>query len=249
VAFPQIETQTESSEDSASTTSHTVSLPSGIQSGDLLLILFTTGDATTQDVTWPMGWTEIVEVDNTGGGDQVAAVAYREADGGEGATITVTTDTDGRSAHQALRISGAEDPDTQAPEEANDSGNNASADCPDLTPTGGAQDYTWFAFGANSIGGAYTGFPTSYDDSQSQLAARDQVGNANDTCGVVSTRELNAASENPASYTHDQAATSEWVGITVAVHPGAAAGAPTFVAPVGMHRVSKGVMEGVGRGT
>ena len=97
-------------ESSAAQTSHVITMPSGIVSGDLLICFFGADDAGTNAVTFPEGWNEIAEGTN----NSILAIAWREATGSD--SLTITTDDSEDSAAVVVRISGAADPDTQPPQ-------------------------------------------------------------------------------------------------------------------------------------
>ena len=140
MAYPQVAATNTSAEASATST-HTVSLPASISSGDLLLILLAIDAART--TTFPAGYTELYdEVDAQT--KITLAVAYRVADGGEGATIEVTSSDTGMSAHATYRITGH---DSGNPPEISTgaSSEDTSPDPDSLTPNGGALEYLWFA--------------------------------------------------------------------------------------------------------
>ena len=82
--FPTVAATNTSS--SAPATSHTVSLPTGIVSGDLLIVTFAS-NANAITHSWPAGWTELYDQTS---GTMSGSAAYRRADGTEGGTITVT---------------------------------------------------------------------------------------------------------------------------------------------------------------
>lgn len=101
--FPIVESSASTSY-SANQTSHAVDLPSGVSSGDLLLLWFCM-DSTTGTVTTPTGWNleegPLLQTDRS--------ILYsRIADGLEGATVTVATSTSESSTAIAVRISGAD---------------------------------------------------------------------------------------------------------------------------------------------
>jgi hypothetical protein len=105
--FPTVQA-TNTSVENAQTTSHTVALPSGIQPGELLIVIFGYKSGTDNTVTWPNGWYQFFQSDrvtNVG-----ARAAYRWADGSEGTTITVTTGLSRDSTHISYRITGAANP-------------------------------------------------------------------------------------------------------------------------------------------
>src|SRR3990172_7113539 len=112
-AFPTVQT-TNTSVDNTATMSHTVNLPSGIVSGNLLIVVAGFKGGSNTVVSWPGGWTGGLNKDQ--GTNVKIAAAWRQADGTEGATITVGTNNNVKSSHLSYRITGHENPATQAPE-------------------------------------------------------------------------------------------------------------------------------------
>ena len=219
MAFPVVEATNTSLEDAGNVTSHTVNLPSDIVSGELLIVCFSKDGGF--GTSWPEGWIEFFE-GQVGGGHNTLALAYREADGTEGSTITVTTSSSDRSTHVSYRISGAEDPDTQAPEtHAFTGGDDANPDPANLTPTGGAKDYLWIAVEGHDRNHSLDAIPTDYTN------ALGIVGGGANSCGINSgRRNLNASSENPGTFTIGGSDT--WIAQTIAVHP-ASVSAPSGI--------------------
>ncbi|MGI9293521.1 MAG: hypothetical protein ACR2PS_06015, partial [Pseudomonadales bacterium] len=113
MASPTVATRNFSG-NTTNTTSHSVSLPSGLTSGDLLIVCFTC-DSTGETITDPTGWTLITGTNLSAQGITSKAW-YRVSDGGEGATLTVTTAGSEQSSHVSYRITGHIAPGTQAPE-------------------------------------------------------------------------------------------------------------------------------------
>ena len=221
MSFPVVQA-TNTSATTTAGTSHTVNLPSGIVSGNLLIALFSGffGSGTTPvDISWPLGWTEFFEQDaSTSTLHLAVAGAYRLADGNEGASITVTTNLSVLAAHNTYRISGAADPATQPPEAAAISYTAAAAgiDPPSLTPTGGAKDYLWLAVaGWRRTGLSATTSPTNYTDAIEGSSA----GGASGTKLRSLRRQLNAASEDPSTFTLSSTTSERRIGVTIAVHP------------------------------
>jgi len=208
-AFPQVE-DTGISSSSANETSHIVDIPLNIVAGNLLIVCFTS-DGDAGGVSWPAGWTEFFETVN--GSAVTLALAYRQADGGEGATITVTTGNAERSAHCSYRISGHEDPTIRGPEATtNATGLNDSPNPPVVTPVGGATDYLWLAVHGSDGPLTTTAFPTNYINGISVGAA------GGEGCAVgAAERDLNASSEDPGVFTIS--ASEEWVAATIAIYP------------------------------
>jgi len=214
-------------------TSHTVSLPASISSGDLLIVAFG-ANGFGPGVSWPAGWTEFLEFDHASTG--TLALAYRQADGGEGATITVTTVENERSAHLSWRITGHEDPATQAPEASTGAEGTSTAPNPDsISPTGGSKDYLFLAIHEAD---------QDTDPRTNTTASPSGYGNLieidmESTQGVIiagGDKAATAASEDPGTFTISNSAA--WVAATVAIHPAAAGG---IIQQVMHHRKMMGV--------
>ena len=97
MTFPQVEATNTST---ASGTSHAVSLPAGIEVGNLLLVFFATdGDISFSDLD---GFTELFSMDN--GTATSLSVLYKIAEGSD--TLTLVTNESEGSAHVSVRITG-----------------------------------------------------------------------------------------------------------------------------------------------
>lgn len=208
-AFPSV-AATATSTDATAVTSHTVTLPSGIVSGNLLIVLFDSNSAST--VTDPTGWTQFI---TQASGPYQRRGWYRQADGSEGSTLTVITSVASQSAHNSYRITGAENPATQAPQSAlvGIGGAATTIDPPSLTPTGGAKDYLWIAiaFHNSANSGAVNAAPTNYSTLLSAtVATLVGLGSAQ--------RQLNASVEDPGTI-GISASVGRRAGATIAVHP------------------------------
>lgn len=216
MAFPTVAGTIATTNIGTAATSHTVNMPSGIQAGETIILLWRTSTA-SGNTSLPAGdWTTIVDAALT---DRVG-IAWREADGTEGSTITVGTVGSTKFAALCFRVSGAADPSTSPPQISTvATGSSTTPDPTTCTPTGGAKDYLWIWFG--SWEGEQTsppaGNPTNYG---SNIAGAD-TGTAGAVTAnsrvAMATRELNAASEDPGSWTIS--ASDDWAAYTIAVHP------------------------------
>jgi len=209
-------------------TSVTVNLPAGIVAGNVLVALHRC--AVAGAIGWPTGWTELKDASVDAADDQ-QALAYRKADGNEGTTMTVTQGN-GKFASIVWRITGAEDPAVQAPEVSADAtGTSATPDPASLTPTGGAKDYLWLWLGGweGEQTSPPAGNPTNYSNPD---GANSGTGGAIATnCRVAgASRQLNAASEDPPSWTIS--VSDDWTAWTLALHPAPPGLPPGFVEPV-----------------
>lgn len=208
MAFPQV-AATNNGVNSSNDTNHTVNLPAGILAGNLLIVIFCHDDD-AENVTFPEGWTKFFDTDQAAMG---LTIAWRKADGEEGASITVTTASSEKSAHISYRITDAIDPTSQPPEASTGvTGENENPDPDSLTPTGGAKDYLWLTPLGWDTGMAVEAYPANYGNGE-----RYSSGGAGNCSVAVARRELNAISENPGTFTIDES--EEWVACTVAVHP------------------------------
>jgi len=222
MAFPSIRNTATTNGTTASATP-VVNLPTGIRAGDTVLVLLRQSAAGV--IGFPAGWTELFD-DTTDPSANQTCLAWRKADGTEGATITCSSGN-GKFAAVAWAIPGAADPLIRPPEFATlVTGTSLIPDPGTVTPTGGAKDYLWLALAGQE--GENTGptYPTNY--TVSQLAAD------SGTAGVVTTNvrvagavrtNLNAASENPGTFTYT-GTSDDWTATTVAVHPADVVTAP-----------------------
>ena len=189
---------------STQVTDHTVTLPGTIAVGDLLILCFGRNGG-AQTITWPNGWTEVFQ--NVAAGEG-AGLAYRRADGTEGASVTVQTSASSISAHHVLRIQNYQG----TPEFAYTNGEDANPNPPSLTPSWGSKQTLWIAgFGggqAGQEGVAVSGYPASYgntDNIRVNLATTYSYAWA-----ASCTRELTAVSEDPGTFTMSDGLAHWW---------------------------------------
>lgn len=214
MAFPTVAASTTSTEGS-NTTSHTVSLPTGISAGDRLGVLFTNHGTAT--VTTPSGWSEIDTVSVDDGSADNCRTTYLErfADGNEGSTLSITTSASERSTHIAMRFESSDG--SQAAEATTNSGTGNNPDPPSLTPSWGSDDTKWLAcFGHhfNDADEPSDDAPTNY----SVVQTIQGTGSSNfDTTSGVADRDLAATSEDPGTWTIT--GLDVWVSMTVAIPP------------------------------
>jgi hypothetical protein len=218
MAFPAIGS-TNTTNGTTATTSPVVNLPTGIVAGNLLLVLFR-GASLSGDITWPAGWTELFDDASDASNDETT-MAWRKADGTEGATITLSTPVSGKFAALSWRITGAADPTVQPPQFATlATGASVNPNPGSLTPTGGAKDYLWLAVGG------WEGEQTSPPGTFPANYTLNQIGADSGIAGAVATncrlagagRQLNAASEDPGAFTIS--VSDDWTATTLAIHPG-----------------------------
>lgn len=217
MAFPVIQTTAENSVNTAGT-SHAITLPADIRTGDGILIILDKG-STSGTFNSKAGWTELVD-ENLGNG---ITIWYRDSDGTEGASVTFTHTTSTRSASISYRISGHQPFAIRSPELSTVATGTSTDPGPSiLTPTGGAKDYLWIAM-AGMAGEELDDDtwgntpPTNYLPSPPTQKA---CGTAGTNLGgkiLTATRSLNAANETPGTFNTD--VSTAWRSYTIAIHP------------------------------
>jgi len=209
-SIPAVVAATNNSLTSPVNTSHVVNLPAGLASGNLLMILFATRQSTT--VNTPAGWTQLFN-DQFGAGEGKIAVFHKVSNGGEGASVTITTTGAVTSAHTSHRIVGGGTPVAGTTV----TGSSVNPNPPLLTPVAGSNQYLWFAVsgGRDTTGGSdftATGYPSGYSGG---LEKGDGTAFG---AGVASAYKLaSAASEDPGTFT--LSAASNWGSNTIAIPP------------------------------
>jgi prophage tail gpP-like protein len=206
--FPLVESYALSVE-STDTTTHTVTAPDGTVSGDLLLLI-SGCDGNVPTITEPSGFTQLVHQTTASG---TLNISYKQAGGSEPGTYSVGTSASEESAHIIYRISGAQDPSTQAPEISSLALSvDANPDPNIVTPTGGAKNYLWLAAFWNADDATGTAKPTDYSNFLTINS-----GGADPTNIGAAEYTNNAASENPGAFTIS--ASKLWSAFTIAIHP------------------------------
>jgi len=204
------------------TTAPVINLPSGIQAGETLLILVRNAAGGT--ITFPNEGTDWVQLfeDGSDASNDTTALAWRKADGLEGATVTLTFGTSGKFSAIAYRYLNAADPTVTPPEFATlVTGTSATPDPGTVTPTGGTKKYSFIWMGGWE--GEQTppaSVPTNYN---SPVEANSGTAGLSATnCRVACAhREAEVSSEDPGSWTID--VSEDWTATVVAIHPAPAA--------------------------
>lgn len=205
MAFP-VDQDRVTTDSATSGTSHSLNLPGSIASGDYLVAAVRCPASTT--ISWPAGWTE-QEQSNADASDDETSIAWRVADGTEGATITITLGTSRVLVGICYRITGA----NGIAFSASTVGSASQPDSPNLTDIlTSARDILWLSLGGCDDSETLTSGPTSY----SNATVQGSTATGTSGCTVYgASRQLNAASENPGAWT--LGSTSIWTAWTVAL--------------------------------
>ncbi len=209
MAAPVVETTATTDFDS-NATSHLVTMPSGVVSGNLLIVVWSNDESAT--VT-SKDWTEFKTLSPNS--ESRISAFYKQSDGTEGATEDFVTSTSQQGGSIAYRVSGAANPSTQAPDVSTGVEANSSSPNPDaVTPSGGSDDYLWIAVsGCDSD--AHTGGPANMSNF---LEAGTSIANngGHSSCGS-SENTTSGTSFNPDTFT--MTSSDHWGAFTVAVYP------------------------------
>lgn len=190
----------------SNSTSHTITMPSGIEVGDLLLIIFSSDGNPTASIS-SGNWTKISQDSNTT--EVTQAVFWKTAEGSD--TATVTTTASEQSSHVVFRIDNASTPTLTFA-----NGAAGTIDPPTHTPAG-SDKYLWLTGMSMDDGGPnISAAPTNY----TSLLIQPENAGTSSVKMAVSERVLEASSENPGTYT--TSAAENWVASTIAVPPEAA---------------------------
>lgn len=212
MAFPTVAARAAGQTSGTATTHHAVPLPSGIQSGDLLLVFVAFDTKAAYPATWPSGWIVLnnlfVELGSPNHSAFTAAVRF--ADGSEGSTVTVTASAKCLGAYSALRVTGARA--NTLPAKNGTFLADEPIDPPPLTlsTSSGINDYLWIA--ACGARAQVTGAPQNYDNLNGGFDATTQI-----TCKTAE-RLLTAQSEDPGPFATSASGIPN-VTVTYAVFP------------------------------
>ncbi len=227
MASPVVAATNESSTTTAGT-NHTVTLPTGINARDLLVVCMNKG-STSASINALAGWTEILDEAVANG----LFIAYRWATGGD-SNPTFVSSASTRDATISFRITGAIDPAVQAPEDAaaTATGTSTTPNPPSISPTGGSKDYLFIAMfgmaGEFADDDAWvTASPSGYTPTDPLSKACGTVGTNLGGIVAAASRQATTDTEDPGTFTATSAA---WRAQTIAIHP-ALPYIPEFLSP------------------
>lgn len=190
--------------DGAAGTSHTVNLPTGIQNGELLVIILATV-TTSPGTTTATGWTFNAVAAN--GTASFLQFGFKHATGAEGSSVTVTTTGSMQGAWITMRVGGPDQTASPAAGTAS-TGSSTNPTNPSLTPAWGAWDTFWIVACSRSSATVATAAPASFTNLTTIAAGTNSLATA-----ILTSR---TATESPGAWT---AATASWVSDTWGVKP------------------------------
>jgi hypothetical protein len=218
-AFPTVRSSSSEVMRASNNTTHLLTMPATIVSGDALICLAGLGDAGTTGAAWDQStlgtWTQLddsIDVDSNYNWMLYAKVA----DGTEDAldlTLTSSNGVQSVGLCYAIQDWGGSITDIEVSTSATGSTSTAP-DPSSLTPTWGSGDTLWIAMYIDGHGdNEATAYPTSYTANQ---LTQDSNGSGSNTVAIgAATRENATATEDPAAFT--TANSSNWEAFTVGV--------------------------------
>lgn len=218
VAFPSAGTPVESSWNNTPT-SHPVTMPATVDANDLLLLqiicVYDVGTAIT--FTTPPGWSIVLSVEGVGIVTRARLAVYAKVAVGDedSTTVDVVSNVGTNSSALSVRITGWYGSLTGVEGAAAPYDASQYPDPPNLSPSWGALNNLWIA-----LGGAFDDdetwdvAPTNYGDLVSVECGAGL--NVSASAGFA-TRDLNASSENPGTFTLSDF--ESWLAYTIAVRP------------------------------
>lgn len=211
-AHAAIDVPTKSSGTTASGTSHVLTLPTGIVSGDWIVAVFGT-TSNDRAITWPTS-PAFTELRDTACFSTIeTSAAYRKSDGSEGASITVTTGgTAVTGTYEIYRITGGHA--SSVPEASTVTCSESTAPNPgSVTASWGSEENLFIAAHTTQATSTTSAYPTNYTLQQAT------VNNS-----AIAGRILTAASDDPGTFTIS--GTNAAGALTIVVRPAAGGGAP-----------------------
>lgn len=241
MAFPVVKTaDTKSGEVSSNSTSWSLTYPTNLASGDLILLVASIDGQGVPSL--PEGWNRAgrrLSVFSA----VTQVIAAKISDGTETGSFTLSPGANEQGSWHVFRITGwygsglfadsTTSPFSLGQLDGNgisvsrgpidsteiSSWDGTSPDPPSLNPANwDAEDTLWIAACASDHGNTtYTGFPTNYD---AYTDIPQESGGSNGAAQGIAFRELNASSEDPGAFTTD--ASEQYFPSVIAIRPAAA---------------------------
>lgn len=210
--FPKVETTTTGNQ--AGGFSHSIVLPSVIQTGDLILIFFAGYSTAGSSVTLPAGYTRLYTTPIVSSLRFFEAF-YKFADGTEGgSTITASTSSNTFTCYSVMRISGASDISASVSSNAGATAPNP----PSHSPTWGSSSNLWVAGMAHSSYELSQTPPSEYSSNSGQSSLT--TGGVDYVRLAWGTRNLIASNDDPSSFSGTPSgAIAAWIATTISIKP------------------------------
>jgi len=203
---PVVEARASGQTSTTDTTSHAITLPSGIQTGELLLVVFSSDGFPFISVSSGTNWNFLGQASN--GTTVTGAIFWKIADGSD--SLTVGTSVAEQSSHISFRISGVKKPGNVTG--SNSNGSSTNSDPPSHTMPGtGNRGRLWIATRSGDAQVVATAAPSLYSNLQTIAATGSNGASTNTAERTVSST---AVTQNPGVFT---SATEQWVSFTIGI--------------------------------
>lgn len=180
----------------------TLNLPTGIVSGELLVLLVSTASART--VTQPSGWAMPLALNPGGSGtERQLCVMTKTATGSEGSTVSASQSVNSNYSSVAVRI----DDWSNIEVSTGTTGNSATPNPDSISPSWGASVGSLFLAAGSLRGGIASAGPSGYTG----LTA----GESGNVSIAVANRSAASANEDPSAFTTPTSNT--WAAATIAI--------------------------------
>jgi hypothetical protein len=197
---------------SSDVTSHSITLPSGIVAGELLLVVFSADEGTDDNIVVSINtgisgnnWSILGQRRED---DVLGAVIWKIAEGGD--VLTLTTNQTQQNTHISYRISGGTSFNVYGASA--DGGNANSANPPSLSPAPGSAPYLWIATASKDGTSIAGNEPTNFSNLLTQ------AGDSNGASTSTAIRNFTASNQDPGNFTSFSGSNEEWVSFTIAVY-------------------------------
>jgi hypothetical protein len=202
---------------STAATSQAINLPASIRKGDMLLAIVRNAVACTY--TWPAGWTELHDASDDGDDDETTT-AWRESDGTDGSTVTITATSSGKFAGYVIQIRNAR---PVAPRTSVDGSTGTSAAQPQSALNNNStilRDYLYVSLAA--MGGEATVPASSYPSGYTlgnNTASSGTAGATTSNCIVAgAAKQVRALSDTPGAFSF-AGTLGNWTAFTYVFDP------------------------------
>lgn len=206
--FPRVRTSTGSTNGSTQQNNIAVSKPSGIQAGEMMLLLVTADGG--ESISYSTGWTELSE---WSAGAINSSVAYRIVNNSPQDNCTLTFGSNSGWTYTILRIDRFQP--GVAPELVTASGNSLAPNSGSLNPSAwGVEDTLWLAYAAldqSTPTASFTGFPSGYTDVRGDGSSFATYG----TRQQVTSLDQNVDSADPGAYSLNTS--RPWTAATIGI--------------------------------
>lgn len=167
-----------------SSTSHAITLPSGMAVGDRVIVLaIALTSSTMSGNPFPAGWNQFFY-----GSSNNTSFAWKDYDPADGSTVTVTLSSTSQIHAYSIRLAGGTFDPTVAPTDPVEAtATSATPDAPSGSTAWGADESLWVAIASLSGGvSAFTGFPANMPDNNLAAGTGDRTALATTTASTAS---------------------------------------------------------------